>query len=755
MDNEYNIEVEREEILRRYRNLLKDLKPNTNKADKILIRKAFNLALEAHKDMRRKTGEPYIFHPIEVAHISVKEIGLGTTSVLCALLHDVVEDTDFTLADIKAMFGEKVARIIDGLTKISTIFDYQSASIQAENFRKILLTLSDDVRVILIKLADRLHNMRTLDSMLHEKQLKIAYETLYLYAPLAHRLGLYAIKTDLEDLSLKYTEPEIFENISNRLKESENERLRFINKFILPIKKALNDAAIKYSILGRTKSIYSIWEKMKKKEIPFEEVFDLFAIRIKLDVPLEIEKSECWKVYSIVTDFYKPNPDRLRDWISIPKANGYESLHTTVMSNDGRWVEVQIRSVRMDEIAERGFAAHWKYKDTGATINNESGLDDWLKKIRELLKSPESNALDFIEDFKLNLFSDEIFVFTPKGELKSLPKGSTALDFAYSIHSQIGNHCIGAKVNHRLVPLSHPLKSGDQIEIITSAKQKPKDDWMHYVITARAKSRIKLMLKEEKKKISEDGKEMLERKLKQLKIDFNSANISKIMRYFRMQSAVDLYVAVADGAIGLKELKLYVQDSEKSKWLKYIPNPFAKTKTKETDTELTDKPLTQTIISNLKHKPDTLLIGENQDELSYTLSPCCNPIPGDDIFGFITISEGIKIHRSNCPNAMNLMSKFAYRVVKAKWTHKESIEFLSGIKILGIDKVGLVHNITKIISNESNVNMRSISFDSHDGTFEGIVMLYVYDTKHLLDLITLIKKVKGVEKVQRIDQVDE
>lgn len=749
---EFDLEKEREEIIKRYRNLLKVCKPNTNSEDKKAIRKAFNLAVEAHKDMRRKTGEPYIYHPIAVAHISSAEIGLGTTSIVCALLHDVVEDTDYTLADIKGLFGEKVTKIIDGLTKISEIFDHSSPSMQAENFRKMLLTLSDDVRVILIKLADRLHNMRTLDAMPRPKQLKISYETLYLFAPLAHRLGLYAIKSELEDLALKYTEPEVYDNIIQKIKDTQKERSRFINKFIYPIKQALSKQEMDYTILSRSKSIHSIWEKMKKKQIPFEEVYDLFAIRIVIDCLPENEKSECWRAYAIVTDFYRPSPDRLRDWISNPKGNGYESLHTTVMSSAGKWVEVQIRSKRMDEIAEKGYAAHWKYKDANEDTTYESGLDEWLKKIRELLKSPDGNALDFLDDFKLNLFSDEMFVFTPKGELKTLPVKSTALDFAYNIHSQIGDNCIGAKVNHKLVPLSHQLKSGDQIEIITSVKQKPKEDWLNYVITAKAKARIKSALKEEKKKTAELGKEILMRKLSHLKIDFNPVNISKMLNYFKLPNSQDLFYKVAIGSIGLREIKAYSQDKEKSGLLRFFTSPFIRQK-KETD----DKPesIPTTISSLLKNKPDMLLIGDSLEKLQYTLSPCCNPIPGDDVFGFVTINEGIKIHRSNCPNAVNMLSKYAYRMVKAKWTNNEAIAFLAGIKIIGIDKVGIVNNITKIISNELNMNIRSISVESDAGTFEGTVMLYVHDTSHLSRLINNIKKIDGVRQAFRFDKASQ
>ncbi len=744
---ELKAEKERLEIIKRYRNLLKVCKPNTNAEDKKIIRKAFNMAVEAHKDMRRKTGEPYIYHPIAVAHISAAEIGLGTTSVICALLHDVVEDTDYTLSDIRGLFGEKVSRIIDGLTKISKIFDQNSPSIQAENFRKMLLTLSDDVRVILIKLADRLHNMRTLDAMPPQKQLKISYETLFLFAPLAHRLGLYAIKSELEDLALKFTEPEIYENVHQKIEESEKERIRFINRFINPIKKEMTKQNIDYSISYRTKSVNSIWEKMKKKEIPFEEVFDLFAIRIVVDPPSEQEKAECWKVYSIVTDFYRPNPDRLRDWISNPKANGYESLHTTVMGISGRWVEVQIRSKRMDEIAEKGYAAHWKYKETG---NAESGLDEWLKKIRELLKSPEANALDFLDDFKLNLFSDEIFIFTPKGELKTLPVGSTALDFAYNIHSQIGDNCIGAKVNHRLVPLNYKLKSGDQVEVITSSKQKPKEDWLGYIITAKAKSRVKSALKEDRRKVAEEGKEILMRKFKQLKLEFNNVNVSKLLNFYKIPNSQELYCRVAESKIGLREIKTFIQEKDRSKWLKYLTSPFTRISGKEKEKQTINP--SRDLAAHLKNKPETLLIGDNMEKLQYSLSPCCNPIPGDDVFGFVTINEGIKIHRSNCPNAVNMLSKYAYRTVKAKWTNNESIAFLAGIKIIGIDKVGIVNNITKVISNDLNLNIRSISVDTNAGTFEGIVMLYVHDTRHLRDLIVNLKKVEGVQQVLRIDK---
>jgi GTP diphosphokinase / guanosine-3',5'-bis(diphosphate) 3'-diphosphatase len=729
-----DLEAEKKEILKRYRALLRACRRTLEKGDKLLIRKAFDIALEAHKNMRRKSGEPYIYHPIAVAHICAEEIGLGTTSVVCALLHDVVEDTDLTLDDIRGLFGEKEAKIIDGLTKISGVFD-QGSSLQAENFRKMLLTLSEDVRVILIKLADRLHNMRTLESMKRDKQLKIASETLYLYAPLAHRLGLNAIKTELEDLGLKYTETDVYLDILKRLKEGEPERKKFISKFIEPIKEILEELGLKAKIIGRPKSIYSIHNKIKNKGVPFEEIYDLFAIRIIIDTDEEDEKADCWRVYSIVTDFYHPSPDRLRDWISTPKANGYESLHTTVMGPEGKWVEVQIRSLRMDELAEKGYAAHWKYKDSA----NENQLDDWIRKIREILENPQENALEFLDDFKLNLFAEEIFAFTPKGEMKTLPINATALDFAFDIHTKIGEKCIGAKVNHKLVPLSYKLKSGDQVEVLTSSKQTPKEDWLGYVVTARAKSKIKTALKEERRKVSEEGREMLERKFNHLKIDFTVQNINELANYFKLPSSQELFYRVAMGNINLKHLKDFRQEHGK------IIHKSGSIKKADNSQSL------EQMVAAARGKTDMLVIGENLQKIDYKLSPCCTPIPGDDVFGFITINEGIKIHRVNCPNAVQLLSNYAYRVVKAKWTSQELISFLSGIRITGIDEVGLVNNITRIISSELNVNMRSISFDTNDGTFQGTVMVFVHDTNHLTELMKKLKKVNGVLTVNRID----
>lgn len=713
--------------------MLRSVRRLMDKDDRLLIRKAFDLALDAHKGMRRKSGEPYIYHPLAVAQIVVTEVGLGPTSVVCALLHDVVEDTEITLDDIRQMFGDKVASIIDGLTKISGVFD-QTSSLQAENFRKMLLTLSDDVRVILIKLSDRLHNMRTLDSMKRDKQLKIASETLYLYAPLAHRLGLNAIKTELEDLGLKYTEPEIFDEITRKLISTQRERNRYINKFSLPVINALSEAGMEFDIKGRVKSIFSIRNKMRKQAIPFEEVYDIFAIRIILKVQPELEKSECWRAYSIVTDFYHPNPDRLRDWVSTPKANGYESLHTTVMGPDGKWVEVQIRTERMDEIAEKGYAAHWKYKESAS----ENALDEWIAKIRELLENPDSNALDFLDDFKLNLFAEEIFVFTPKGELKTLPFDATALDFAYEIHSHVGNRAIGAKVNNRLVPLSYAMKSGDQVEIISSNKQKPKEEWLNFVVTAKAKTKIKEALRAEKKKKAEEGKEVLLKKLEQWKVIPSKANMTRLMDFFDLPFVIDLHFRIATGSISMKHLRdaINTDGSIKSR---------VKAKAKG------DHKTLEEIVKDVRGNAGTMVIGQGIDKIDYKIAPCCNPIPGDDVCGFITVDEGIIIHRTNCSNAIALMSNFAYRIVKAKWTNEEKISFLAGINVQGIDEVGIVNNITRIISNELNVNMRSLSFDSNDGIFDGTIMVFVNDTNHLTELIDKLKKVPGVQRAFRMD----
>jgi GTP pyrophosphokinase len=665
----------------------------------------------------------------------VEEIGLGTTSIIAALLHDVVEDTDMELGNIEKMFGKKVASIVDGLTKIRGVFEHGTSQ-QAENFRKMLFTLSDDVRVILIKLADRLHNMRTLDSMPRNKQLKVSSETIYLYAPLAHRLGLNAIKSELEDLYLRFTDRPAYESIQRNIDETRASRNKFIKQFTQPIIEELDELKIDYEIKGRPKSVNSIWNKMRKQNIPFEEVYDLFAIRIILETPQEMEKSVCWQVYSIVTDFYTPNPDRLRDWISTPRANGYESLHTTVMAKNGQWVEVQIRSRRMDDIAEKGYAAHWKYKESA--VLHESNLEKWLAKVRDTLEQNDHSALDFVDDFRGNLFSEEVFVFTPKGELKTLPHGATALDFAFDIHTQVGSKCIGAKVNNKLVPINYVMKNGDQIEILTSSKQKPHEDWLRFVVTSKAKGRVKDALKEEKKKAAEDGKEIILRKLKQMKIEPTQAVFEQMREFFNAPTHIDLYYRIGKGFINPTDIKKF-QDYKPSTALKAKP-------------DISDPKLIEQEIKKVKGRyDDILLIGEDMDVVEYKLAKCCTPIPGDDVFGFVTVNEGIKIHRTNCPNSAELLSNHGNRVVKAKWTSQHEVAFLTGVKIKGTDRVGLINDISKIISDELKVNMSSMSIHTDSGIFEGEIMLYVNDTRHLEQLIQKLQQVEGIVKVSRFD----
>jgi GTP pyrophosphokinase len=731
-----DLEKERKEILNAFKGLLRATKNRTRENTK-LIRKAFDVAVDAHKDMRRKSGEPYIYHPIAVARICAEEMGLGATSVVCALLHDTVEDTHITLQDVEDLFGEKPRRIIDGLTKIPEVFD-ENASIQAENFRKMILTISDDIRVVLIKLADRLHNMRTLGSMAPDKQLKIASETKFLYAPLAHRLGLYSIKSELDDLAFKYTEPEVYKNIEINLKSTQDVRNRFIRRFTHPIREALLHEGYVFDVKVRTKSVSSIWRKMQTKEIPFEEVYDLFAIRIIVDTPVELEKPDCWRIYSIVTDFYQPSPERLRDWISTPRANGYESLHTTVMSPQGKWVEVQIRSKRMDEIAEKGLAAHYKYKEDKS---EDSKFDRWIAEIRELMENPELSAMDFVNEFKMNLFSDEIYVFTPKGELRVLPTGATILDFAYDIHTAIGDKCIGAKVNTKLVPLSYQLLNGDQVEIITSPKQKPSDEWLRFVTSARAKQKIKTSLNDERKAIALDGKEILERKLKQFNIRFQLENIQILEKFFGMPSSTELYFRIAKGKIDLNKLR-------------EIENVNGVLQLEKKSTAPKDKHELD-VYPKINKKEDIIIIGEDFKNIQYKLAKCCNPIPGDAVFGFITINEGIKIHRNNCPNAEHLMSKMAYRCVKAKWKKEDLVSHLASLRLIGIDDVGIVNKITEIISNQHNVNMKSISFEANDGLFEGKIKVLVYDREHLDLLTQKFELIEGVKRVERWDSEEE
>jgi guanosine-3',5'-bis(diphosphate) 3'-pyrophosphohydrolase len=731
----YNLNEEQEKklILREYRALLRALKTKLKPGDKRLIRLAFEMAVEAHKTMRRKSGEPYILHPIAVARICVEEIGLGVRSTICSLLHDTVEDTDISLEDVEREFGNEIARIVDGLTKISNVIDI-NASQQAENFKKILLTLTDDPRVILIKLADRLHNMRTLDHMKTDKQLKISSETVYVYAPLAHRMGLYNIKTEMEDLAMKYLEPDIYKEIARKLAETKKERSRYINEFIKPLKDKLEKADLNFEIYGRPKHIHSIQNKMKKKGVSFEEVYDLFAIRIILDSTTDKEKEDCWKVYSIITDEYTPAPERLRDWLSNPKSNGYEALHTTVMGPQGKWVEVQIRTKRMNEIAEKGLAAHWKYKEGSA---DENRFDKWFQQIREVIGNQDTDSVDFLQDFKTSFLAEEIYVYTPKGDVKMLPVGSTALDFAFSIHSAIGVKTIGAKVNHKLVPLSNKLRSGDQVEIITSNKQKPSEDWLNFVVTSKAKGRIRDALKEEKRKVAEDGKYAVQRKIEGMGAAFNQHNIDELWSYYKLPSALDLFYQVAIKNIDLKELKEFKVHGDKIE----APKPV---RIQEIKVDGVHHPLP-------KKDAELIIFGESSDKIVYNLANCCKPIPGDDVFGFVTTGKGLTIHRTNCPNAAKLMANFGHRIVKTKWAKNKEISFLTGLKIVGLDDVGVVNKITNLISGELRINIAAMTIEAKEGVFEGNIKLYVHDKEELDELVSRLLALPGIEKVDRYD----
>jgi GTP pyrophosphokinase len=733
---EIDFEKENKAILQEYKELLRISYQTLTPEDKKLIRKAFDVAMDAHKDQRRKSGEAYFFHPIAVAKIVASEIGLGATAIAAALLHDVVEDTLITIDDIEKMFGAKVAQLVEGLTKISKVQKEMNVSMQAENFRKMLFTLNDDVRVILIKIADRLHNMQTLDNMDDYKQVKIASETLYIYAPLAHRLGLYKIKNKLEDLGLKYTEPEIYNDIVGKLKETKEEQDAYIKDISDVLKKALDAEKLDYIIKGRPKSIYSIYRKMKAQGVGFDEVYDKFALRIVYKSNPHEEKFLAWKIYSIVTDYYRPSPSRLRDWISSPKTTGYEALHITVMGPKGRWVEVQIRSERMDEIAEKGYAAHYKYKQGGS---EDSGLDVWLNLLKEALENPETNAVDFVEDFKMNLYSKEIFVFTPKGEIKSLPKGATSLDFAFSIHSEIGIRTRGTRVNGKLVPLNHELKSGDQIEIITSQYQKPTINWLDYVTTSRAKNKIKNVLNENTKKIAEEGKELLTRKLKHLKITLSETVVNELVNFFKLKTSLDLFYRVGIGAIENQQLKDYAAQKSNT----FIN--FFKSKIKRSATTANEDIHKQTLNTNY----DMLVFGVDQDKLDYKLSSCCNPIPGDEVFGFITINEGIKVHKKDCPNAISLQSNYAYRIIPAKWIDSSQQEFKAILHITGMDTIGLTNKLTKVISDNMNVNIQSISLSGDAGIFKGQIAVIVQNNTILKKLIDNIKKIDGIDNVSR------
>ena len=735
---EIDIEKENKAIAQEYKELLRISYQTLSDDDKKLIRKAFDVSVEAHKEQRRKSGEAYIFHPIAVAKIVASEIGLGATSIAAALLHDVVEDTPTTVQDIERLFNPKVAQIVEGLTKISMVQRDLNVSMQAENFRKMILTLNDDVRVILIKLADRLHNMQTMDSMQEDKQTKIASETLYIYAPLAHRLGLYNIKTKLEDLGLKYTEPGVYNEIVSKIKETKEEQDAYIKDISDVLKSSLDAEGVDYIIKGRPKSIYSIRRKMQAQNVSFDEVYDKFALRIVYKSNPHEEKFVAWKIYSIVTDHYRPSPSRLRDWISSPKSTGYEALHITVMGPKGRWVEVQVRSERMDEIAEKGYAAHYKYKNGGT---EESGLDVWLNLLKEALENSETNAVDFVEDFKMNLYSKEIFVFTPKGEIKSLPKGATSLDFAFSIHSEIGIRTRGTRVNGKLVPLNFVLKSGDQIEIITSQHQKPTVNWLDYVTTSRAKTKIKNVLNENTKKIGEEGKELLTRKLKHLKITLSEQVINELVNFFKLKTSLDLFYRVGIGAIENQQLKDYAAQKSNT----FIN--FFKNKMKRSPSTTSDDDIHKPIISS---SYDMLVFGKEHDKLDYKLSPCCNPIPGDDVFGFVTINEGIKVHKKDCPNAIGMQSNYAYRIMSAKWIDSSQEEFKAIINITGMDVLGLTNQLTKVISNNMHVNIQSISLSTDAGIFHGQVAVIVQNNTILKKMINNIKKIDGIDKVTRV-----
>ena len=730
----YNLNEEQEKklILREYRALQRALKARLKPGDRKMLRNAFEMAAEAHKTMRRKSGEPYILHPLAVARICVEEIGLGIRSTICSLLHDTVEDTDVTMEDIQKEFGPEIAKIVDGLTKISNVIDV-NASQQAENFRKILLTLTDDPRVILIKLADRLHNMRTMDSMKQEKQLKISSETVYVYAPLAHRMGLYTIKTEMEDLAMKYLEAGTYKEIAKKLAETRRERTRYINEFIKPLRDKLEKTGLEFEIHGRPKSIHSIWNKMKKKGVSFEEVYDLFAIRIIVNSPPEREKEDCWKVYSMITDEYLPSPERLRDWLSNPKSNGYEALHTTVMGPQGKWVEVQIRTKRMNEIAEKGLAAHWKYKEG---TNDESRFDQWFNQIREVITNQDVDSVDFLHDFKRSFLAEEIYIYTPKGDVKMLPVSATALDFAFAVHSEVGSKCIGAKVNHKLVPISHKLRSGDQVEIITSNKQKPSEDWLNFVVTAKARTKIKDSLKEARRAVADEGKYTVQRKLEGMGVSMNPQNIDELVTYYKLASPLDLFYNVAIKNIDLKELKEFKVVGDKLEMVKPVkliePKPEYHPAINRKDTEL-------------------IIFGESSDRIMYNLANCCKPIPGDDVFGFVTTGKGLTIHRTTCPNAAKLMANYGHRIVKTKWAKNKEISFLTGLRIIGMDDVGVVNKITTIISGDLRINISAITIESKEGLFEGIIRLFVHDKEELDELVAKLLTMDGIHSVERFE----
>ncbi|SMO35138.1 GTP pyrophosphokinase [Chryseobacterium rhizoplanae] len=732
----YDLEQENKEILARYKDLISNTYRTLDEENNKLIRKAFDIALDAHKDQRRKTGEPYIYHPIAVAKIVATEIGLGATSIACALLHDVIEDSDYTYEDLKKIFGEKIASIVNGLTKIS-IMNHQNISVQSENYRKLLLTLSEDFRVILIKIADRLHNMRTLESMAPDKQKKIASETVYIYAPMAHRLGLYNIKSELEDLSLKYNSPEVYNEITEKLELAKESRERYIEEFTKEVSERLREEGLNFKIKGRAKAISSIYRKMLKQGVSFEEVFDNYAIRIIYKSDAKNEKFLAWKIYSIVTDVYHSNPSRMRDWITQPRSTGYESLHLTVLGPDRKWIEVQIRSERMDEIAEKGVAAHYKYKEGYKQSSDDRNFEKWVTEIREVLEQQQNlSTSELLDNIKLNLYSKEVFVFTPKGEIKILPTNATALDFAFSVHSDLGMKCLGAKINGKLVPISYILQNGDQVDILSSQNQKPKSDWLEFVVTSKAKSKIKSYLNSQKNQLVEEGKEILQRKLRHAKINFNDEEINKLQKFFNLKSSQELFLKFQSNELDVSSLRKYIESKN------VFNNLLSRFRKSPNKSQHFEEPKEENL--------DMIVFGKDEEKLNYTYAKCCTVIPGDKIFGFITISDGIKVHSDSCPNAINLRAQYDYRVIPAKWVNAESFKNRVKIEIEGLDRMGMINDITTVISASMGMDMKSLSIESNNGVFTGNIILEVKNKGQLEETFKKLKNINGVSRVRRL-----
>ena len=736
-------EDELKQVRAKFDVLLKLMEQSLQDEDRILVEKAYDMAVDAHKYQRRKSGEPYIFHPIEVARICFEEIGLGPTAVVCALLHDVVEDTPVTLQEITETFGPKVSVIVDGLTKLDGTYNTDDVeSPQAENFKKVLSTLVVDVRVVLIKMADRLHNLRTIDAQPKHKQLKIAAETEYIYTPLAHRLGLYNIKTEFQDICLKITDPEMYQEISHKLSDSDQARNEYIAEFIKPLKEELQHLGAPFRVLGRSKAISSIYSKIKNNNVTFEEIFDIFAVRIIIDVPIEKEKSYCWQTYSIITDVYKPIPERLKDWVTTPKGNGYESLHTTVVGPKGRYVEVQIRTDRMDEIAEKGFAAHWKYK---GIKKQENVYDNWLDNIREILEAKHANAMDFVNDFKTNLFSEEVYVYTPKGDMRIVPKGATALDFAFEIHTDVGYHAAAIKVNNKLVPMGYKLNNGDQVQVITNKNQKPNEDWLKMVVTGKARSKIRSAMKEERRKIGEYGKEALERKLKNLKLDFEE-NVDIIAKQLGFRNRVDFYYALTQEDVRISDIKNYTIENGKI--------VFKKDEDEEVKIAPIDEELKKIQRPAKANRSNILVNGEPGDMYQYSLATCCNPVQGDDIFAYLTTKDGLKIHRTSCSNATHILANYGYRVLKADWEGRVSNNFVVELLVTGVDSgPGVIQMLTNELSNKLGINIKSFSIEGREGFFEGRIGIVVLNKDQLNLVVQSLERLPGISSVIRTDRI--